>query len=40
MWRDLGIKTERYVTDFYKEIKNDKIKKQLKLSIKIIRTKL
>ena len=24
MWRDLGIKTERYVTDFYREIKNDK----------------
>ena len=34
MWRDLGIKTERYVTDFYREIKNDKIKTAIEVKHK------
>ena len=34
MWRDLGIKTEKYVTDSYKEIKNDKLKNAIDIKAK------
>ena len=36
MWRDLGIKTERYVTSYYKEIKNDKLKNAIDIKTKDI----
>ena len=36
MWRDLGIKTERYVTSYYKEIKNDKLKNAIDIKAKDI----
>jgi hypothetical protein len=36
MWRDLGIKTESYVTSYYKEIKNDKLKNAIDIKAKDI----